>query len=328
VQALARYPELESDVPADLLQNRVPKLLADDLRPVRWPADPELEWAPPGHGDLYTALQTSGLLEALLHRGYHYAFVSNSDNLGAVMDPGILSWLDREQIPFCMEVADRTEADRKGGHLAQRRGGAGLALREVAQTHPEDLGAFQDISRHRFFNTNNLWVDLRALDEALRARDGVLGLPMIVNRKTADPADRSTPAVLQLETAMGAAISAFEGARAIAVPRGRFAPVKATNDLLVLRSDAYVLTQDAQLKLAPGRASARPPLVELDAEHYAQLRDFDARFPAGAPSLVDCDRLAVEGDVTFGCDVVVRGSVRLTGPRHVPDGAVLEAQDA
>ena len=239
---------------------------------------PRLEWAPPGHGDLYPSLLSAGLLDALLDAGYEYAFVANVDNLGAVMDERILAWFAREQIPFLMEVADRTPADRKGGHLARRAEG-GLVLREVAQTPDADLDAFQDIERHRFFNTNTLWVDLRALQAVLSERDGVLGLPMIVNRKTVDPGDADSPAVLQLETAMGAAIDVFEGARAIRVGRERFAPVKTTNDLLALRSDAYELRDDGRIVLAQGRSGA--PLVDLDPRCFKLVRDFDARFPAG-----------------------------------------------
>src|SRR5919108_6113705 len=123
LEALDRHEDVEADVPLDFVQNKVPKLLADDLDPVEWPDDPDLEWAPPGHGDLYTALVTSGMLDTLLERDYRYAFVSNADNLGAVLEPRILAWIARERIPFVMEVADRTEADRKGGHLARRRGG-------------------------------------------------------------------------------------------------------------------------------------------------------------------------------------------------------------
>ncbi|MDP9346883.1 MAG: UTP--glucose-1-phosphate uridylyltransferase [Actinomycetota bacterium] len=317
--ALAEHPEIGADVPADFLQNKVPKLTADDLEPVEWPADPGLEWAPPGHGDLYTALVTSGMLEELLGAGYRYAFVSNSDNLGAVLEPRILGWIAREEIPFCMEVADRTAADRKGGHLAQRPDG-GLVLREIAQTPDADVEAFQDTGRHRFFNTNTLWVDLHALREVIDARDGVLGLPMIVNRKTVDPSDKSSPPVVQLETAMGAAIDVFEGARALRVDRARFAPVKTTDDLLALRSDAYELTDDARVVLVGGRDDA--PHVTLDPDHYKLLADFDARFPHGAPSLRECEALTVEGDVTFGRDVVVKGRVEIHGPRRVADGEV------
>jgi UTP--glucose-1-phosphate uridylyltransferase len=322
LRALEQHPELASDVPPDFVQNKEPKILVENLQPAEWPDDPTLEWCPPGHGDLYTALLTSGMLERLLDAGYHYAFVSNSDNLGAVLEPRILAWIAREGIPFAMEVTDRTEADRKGGHIA-RRPGDGYLLRETAQTPEEDLAALQDISRHRYVNTNNLWVDLRALQRVMADRDGVLGLPLIVNRKTLDPADKSTPEVFQLETAMGAAVGVFEGARPVRVSRQRFSPVKTTEDLLALRSDAYVLTDDARVELAPEREGT-PPVVDLDDDYYKLLREFESRFPAGAPSLVGAERLAVEGDVEFGSGVVVRGSVTVRGPRKVADGEVLE----
>jgi UTP--glucose-1-phosphate uridylyltransferase len=318
--ALAAYPELDVGLPLDFIQNKEPKIRADDLTPVEWPDDPSLEWCPPGHGDLYTALVTSGLLADLLERGFEYAFMANSDNLGAALEPRILSWIRAERIPFLMEVTERTEADRKGGHLARRIEDGRLVLRETAQTPKEDLEQLSDLSRHRFANTNNLWVDLRALDQAMRARDGVLGLPMIRNEKTVDPSDKSSPAVYQLETAMGAAVEVFEGARALNVPRTRFAPVKTTDDLLALRSDAYRLTDGARVELA--RDSV--PVITLDSDHFKLLKDFEERFPAGPPSLVECDRLEVEGDVRFGAGVVCRGSVKVKGPATIEDGTVLE----
>jgi UTP--glucose-1-phosphate uridylyltransferase len=222
--ALAALGDFQSDLPLDFVQHKEPKIRTDDLQPVEWPDDPSLEWCPPGHGDLYTALLTSGMLDQLLERGYRYAFVSNSDNLGAVLEPRILAWMAREEIPFVMEVTRRTEMDRKGGHIARRPGG-GYLLRETAQTPKEDLDSLQDIGRHRYVNTNNLWVDLQVLGDVMRERDGVLGLPLIVNKKTVDPGDKSTPEVFQLETAMGAAIGVFDGARPVAVPRRRFSPV-------------------------------------------------------------------------------------------------------
>jgi UTP--glucose-1-phosphate uridylyltransferase len=324
--ALERHDDLAGDIPLDFVQNKEPKLLADTLEPVEWPANPELEWCPPGHGDIYTALVTSGMLEALLEHGYEHAFVSNSDNLGAVLDPRILAWFAAERIPFLMEVADRTDADRKGGHLARRPDGR-LLLREIAQTPEADVDAFQDISRHRYFNTNTLWVSLPALAEALRARDSVLGLPMIVNRKTVDPTDPSSPAVLQLETAMGAAIEVFEGAQALRVPRSRFAPVKTTNDLLALRSDCYVLTEEQHVELAPER-EGKPPLVDLDPAYYKLVADFEARFPAGPPSVLRARRFVVRGDAAFGAGVVITGDVEVhaAGDQqvHIADGTVLE----
>jgi UTP--glucose-1-phosphate uridylyltransferase len=326
--ALATYPDLAvDDLPLDFLQNKEPKITVDGLEPVSWPAEPSLEWAPPGHGDLYPALLTSGILERLLAAGFTHAFVANSDNLGAILEPRILAWMRAEGIPFLMEVTDRTEADRKGGHIAIRREDGRFVLRETAQTPEEDLPALQDINLHRYVNTNNLWMDLRALQAALQERDGVLGLPLIRNRKTVDPTDKSSPAVYQLESAMGAAIQVFEDARPLRVPRTRFAPVKTTDDLLALRSDAYVLGEGARVTLAPER-EGRVPVISLDGDHFKIMRDFDARFPAGPPSLKACDRFTVEGDVRFGRGVVARGTVTVRqegdGQRVVEDGAVLE----
>ena len=319
--ALAAHEDLDVGLPLDFLQNKEPKLRVDDLTPVEWPDDPALEWCPPGHGDLYTALVTSGMLDALLERGFEYAFVANSDNLGAVLDPRILAWLRAEQIPFLMEVTDRTEADRKGGHLAKRREDGRLVLRETAQTPEEDLEALQDISRHRYVNTNNLWVDLRALDAAMRERDGVLGLPMIRNEKTVDPSDKSSPAVYQIETAMGAAIEVFEGARALRVPRTRFAPVKTTDDLLALRSDAYELTDDARVVLAGAATSA--PVRRARRRVLQAAARLRGALPAG-PAVAGRLR-ALRGR---GRRALRRGRRRARrregrGPRDVEDGAEL-----
>jgi UTP--glucose-1-phosphate uridylyltransferase len=324
--ALCRHPDLASDVGIAFVQNSFPKLRPEDLMPASWPANRSLEWAPPGHGDLYTSIAMSGMLGRLLSHDYRYAFVSNSDNLGAVLDQRILAWFAAAGTPFVMEVADRTDADRKGGHLACLRGD-GLVLRESAQTPEADLGAFQDVTRHRYFNTNNLWVDLRALARVLQDSDGFLRLPLIVNHKPVDPSDPSTPEVIQLESAMGAAIGVFEGARALRVPRSRFSPVKTTDDLLAVRSDAYVRTEEGHVELARGRAG-QPPVIELDPRFYRLLPDFEDRFPAGPPSLVACERLRVVGDVRFGRDIVVRGSVVIEhssdGQLQLEDGVVLD----
>jgi UTP--glucose-1-phosphate uridylyltransferase len=311
--ALAKHRELHGDVPLDFLQHKTPKVLREGLRPVEWPADPELEWCPPGHGDIYIALVTSGMLDTLLEHGYEVAFVSNADNLGAVLDPLLLGYIVANELPFLMEVADRTAADRKGGHLARRISDGRLILRESAQCPDADLDAFQDIERHRYFNTNNLWVHLPSLKRRLAEQDGVMGLPMIRNSKTLDPRDATSPGVYQLETAMGAAIASFEGAGALRVPRTRFAPVKTCDDLLGVRSDAYVLTEDWRVMLDPRRRYG-VPVISLDARYYKLIDQMEGRFPDGPPSLLDCERLTVRGDVRFGCGVVCRGEVEVTNP--------------
>ena len=312
IAALDGYDLAVDGLPLDFLQNKEPKLRSDDLTPVTWEADPDLEWCPPGHGDLYTALRGTGLLQRLIDAGYQRAFVSNSDNLGATPDPRVAEWFARSGAPFAIEAVRRTPSDRKGGHFARRTSDGRLVLRETAQTLDEDKDALADLSRHRFCSTNNLWFDLVAMRDELDRRDGILGLAMIKNLKTVDPADSSSPEVIQIETAMGAAIEVFEGAELIEVTRERFLPVKTTNDLLVLRSDCYRLTDSHHLALADGVSEV--PFVDLDGDFYKRVHDFDERFPDGVPSLRSAEELTVTGDWTFEADVAVEGRAHLDGP--------------
>lgn len=322
--ALARYPSLAGDLPLDFVQHKVPRIDSESWSPVEWPADDSLAWCPPGHGDLYIALASSGMLETLRNRGIRYAFVSNADNLGAVLDLSILGFIASREVPFLMEVAERTEADKKGGHLA-RRGGR-LILREVAQCPEADLESFQDITKHRFFNTNNLWIDLDALADALESSPGGLPLSVIRNEKRVDPQDASSPRCYQLETAMGSAIECFDGAQAIVVPRERFAPVKTTNDLLELWSDAFELTADARMVPIDAKAK-KERVIDLDPRFFQRVDQLLERFPQGAPSLAGCKRFSVKGDHRFGAGVVLRGQVELVNESDeqviVPDGARL-----
>jgi UTP--glucose-1-phosphate uridylyltransferase len=321
--ALAKYPDLAvAGLPLDFLQNAEPKLLVDDLTPVSWPADPSLEWCPPGHGDIYTALLSSGLLDSLIAAGFRYASASNSDNLGAAPSSQIAGWFAQSGAPYAAELCRRTAADRKGGHLAIRKADGRLILRDTAQTPPDQMDYFTDEHRHPYFHTNNLWFDLVKLKEALTERGAVLGLPLIRNVKTVDPTDPASPEVFQIETAMGAAIEVFDGATAIVVGRERFLPVKTTNDLLLLRSDAYTLAEDGALRLDVSAA----PLIDLDPAHYKTMAKFEARFPKGAPSLAGATSLEVRGDWTFGADVTVRGAGKLAdagSPQVLPDGAII-----
>ena len=320
--AVARYDDLAvAGLPLEFLQNKEPKLLVKDLSPVSWPKQPDLEWCPPGHGDIYTALVGTGLLDDLLAAGYERVFVSNSDNLGAVPDPTLAGWFARSGAPFAIEAVRRTPSDRKGGHFARRRSDGRLVLRETAQTLDEDKDALADLDRHRFCSTNNLWVDLRALKSVMDQRDNILGLPLIRNVKNVDPGDKTSPEVIQVETAMGAAIEVFEGSTLIEVGRDRFVPVKTTNDLLVLRSDVYDIGSDFVLD----QAADEVPFVDLDSEVFTLVGEFDKRFPEGAPSLRKASSLRVEGDVTFGHGVQVIGDVTVEGGvgKRVDAGAVL-----
>src|SRR5215211_1968159 len=321
--ALAPYDDLAvAGLDLGFLQNQEPKLRADDLTPAEWPTDPTLEWCPPGHGDLYTAFATSGILDRLLSLGYRYASVSNSDNLGAGPDATIAGWFAASGAPYAAEICRRTAADRKGGHLAIRKSDRQLILRDTAQTAKEEMDFFTDEHRHPYFHTNNLWFDLEVLARTLDERNSVLGLPLIKNEKTVDPADPSSPAVIQIETAMGAAIEVFKGATAVGVGRDRFVPVKTTSDLLLIRSDVYDLTDNGRLV----RMTDPAPLLELDSRYYKTIAAFDERFPSGAPSLRRASSLSIEGDWTFELDVTIVGAAKLQDrkePQKVPAGSVL-----
>jgi len=302
--------------PLQFIQHKFPKIQQTDLQPAAWPENPELEWNPPGHGDVYTALYTSGMLASLLREGIRYAFIHNLDNLGAQMDSGLLGYFAEHQFPFMMEVAEKTPADIKGGHLARRKSGR-LMLREAVQCPGSELEAFQDIRRYRYFNTNNVWINLEALNE-LFDKQKMINLPLIVNPKTLDPRDADSPPVYQIESAMGAAVSLFEGSTAVRVPRNRFYPVKTCNDLVVVRSDCFSSTAEATLQINPQRAAMQNTdvvKVKLDPTYFGKIDDLEKRFNQGVPSLVECDSLTVEGDVMFEKDIVVKGTVTIKNRR-------------
>lgn len=325
--ALQQYHNLSDALPHSFLQNRFPRIDADTLQPVTWPADPHLEWNPPGHGDIFTALKSSGLLKMMLDRDYRYAFISNSDNVGASLDTALLGYLSSKRVDFLMEVTERTVNDRKGGHIAKSKSGH-LLLRELVQCPEKDLVSFQDTQRHRFFNTNNLWIDLTALDALLSNEKGILKLPLLCNRKNIDATDPRSPKVLQLESAMGSALSLFSPAAVINVPRTRFIPVKTSDDLLLLRSDYYTLSDDFRIIPGPD-SSPRHPEVTLDQEYFGTVDRMTKRFSGEVPSLKKCHRFVVKGDVRFGKECTITGDVTITNqtatPYTVPDGTVLNS---
>ncbi len=241
------------------------------------------------------------------------------------MDEAILGYFASHNFPFMMEVADGTEADIKGGHLARLKTG-GLILREIAQCPEEEIEEFQDITMYRYFNTNNIWVNLLFLKEKLKKAGNILKLPVIINPKRIDPKDDSSAEVYQIETAMGAAISVFERATAIRVPRTRFAPVKKCQDLLALWSNCYVLTEDSKIIQNPDRRFGTLK-IDLDDRYYKKIYQLKERFANGVPSLIDCKSLRVEGNIHFGGGIVIKGDVDIISPSlrkvSIPEGMVI-----
>ena len=300
---LEKYPGLKlPEMPLDFLQNKFPKIKQSDLSPLQNRND-NLNWNPPGHGEIYLVLMISGVLEQLLDSGFKYAFLSNSDNLGAVVDEKILNYFAENNISFMMEVCKRSQGNRKGGHLAQTRDGR-LLLRETVQCPEQEISEFQDIEKYRYFNTNNLWVNLKALKYELIKNDYLLPLSLIIN-----PKEVEGEKVYQIETAMGAAISVFEDSKAVVVNRDRFAPVKKTNDLLVVWSDAYKLQQDYKLVL--DEELEEPPKVILDERYYKTIEQLEEHCRDGIPSLKKCRKLEISADVFFGKKVEIIGDVKI-----------------
>lgn len=318
----------ERNLPLDFEQSMNPKVEKASLRPAEYPSDPEMEWCPPGHGDLFTAIQENDTLEKLLEAGYEYAFISNSDNLCASLHPGILGYISSRKIPFLMEVTRRTVNDRKGGHLARSAIDGSLLLRESAQCPDEDLESFQDIEFHRFFNTNNLWISLPMLNDTLKQNNGIIDLPLIRNEKRVNPVDENSTEVYQLESAMGAAINFFPGAEALEVPRSRFLPVKSCEDLLLVRSDRVVLIHDDYTMTQCRSCSQFEIKIRLDDRYYKHIKDWEKAFPGKVPSLEDCTEFCVTGPFLFQDNVKAVDKVTLNNPGEkritIKEGTVLK----
>ncbi|CAL1707727.1 unnamed protein product [Somion occarium] len=299
-------------------QSRYPRINKETLLPCPKTAeDDKGKWYPPGHGDLYNALVHSGVLDQLLAEGKEYLFVSNSDNLGAVVDHKILHHMVTSGAEFIMEVTDKTKADVKGGTLIDYDGS--IQLLEIAQVPSEHVEDFKSVRKFKIFNTNNLWINLKALKRIMES-DG-MELEIIVNPKVTDDGQQ----VIQLETAAGAAIKHFKSAHGINVPRSRFLPVKSCSDLLLIKSDIYSLAH-GELVINENRLFGTTPVIKLG-DHFKKIAQFQKRFKK-IPKIIELDHLTVTGDVYFGRNVTLRGTVIVVaneGQRiDIPDGCVLE----
>lgn len=315
----------QDDIPLEILQHQEPKVVGHTGYPVEFPEQPEFEWCPPGHGDVYSTLWESGILDILQDHGIEYIFISNSDNLGARPSSIIAGYFSQSKSDFMVEVAHKTAADRKGGHFVIDTATGRLTLREMSQVHPDDKAAAMDESIHPYFNTNNIWIRISALKKVLKEHNGILPLPVIRNNKTVDPTDSTTTRVVQLETAMGAAISLFDNATCIEVDRARFLPVKTTEDLFILRSDRFHLTDSYDME----DGNYIFPSISLDQRFYKNIHDFNERFPYGVPSLAAAASVTIEGDWTFGRDTHCFGKAHLEDmgqPSYVPNGEYIGQQ--
>ncbi|MCF7901585.1 UTP--glucose-1-phosphate uridylyltransferase [Candidatus Woesearchaeota archaeon] len=290
------------------LQFKHPKIYKDSLHPVK-EMDEKFIWNPPGHGDFFAALHDCKLLDHFLDEGYEYIFVSNGDNLGAVIDYSILGFIISNNIDFLMEVVKRTPSDKKGGHLVLRKSDNKLVLRESAQVHSDDKEHSENIVKHSFFNSNNLWINLKSVKKILEENNNCLNLPLIRNEKNINPQNLKSEKVFQLETGIGCAIELFPNSEALVISKERFAPVKKCSDLLALWSDIYIFNKHSQLVISPKR-SLSPIVIELDDVYFKMFNDFNSRFSV-VPSLIDCTSFSIKGDFLFNKNVKFVGDVKL-----------------
>lgn len=284
-------------------QFELPRMDAATGLPAELPR--EQQFYPPGHGYVYECLKQSGTLDALLARGIEWVFISNCDNLGAVLDARICHYARASGRAFVSELTPKLEADVKGGVLVEYEGA--VHLLETAQVPAEHMVDFCDARQFPYFHINNLWCDLRAL----RALDRVQ-LDLIVNPKTVCGRE-----VVQLECAAGAMVANVATAPLV-VPRSRFRPVKKSGDLLLLQSDCFAVGPGHLLEQRCGAL----PTVVVDAP-VSRLMEM---FPC-APGLRGCTRFIVEGDVECRPGASVRGEFRVPrGQRVVMEAGAVYGQ--
>ena len=299
-------------------QSRYPRIIKESLEPmpVTHEGYAHSDWYPPGHGDFFQSIYSSGLVDTLLAQGKEYIFVSNVDNLGATVDLNILKNIVDRDVEYCMELTDKTRADIKGGTIISYDGN--VSLLEVAQVPNQYIEEFKSVTKFKVFNTNNIWVSLRAIKRVMQ--DDGLKLDIIVNNKEVEGQK-----VIQLETAIGAAIGYFNNACGVNVPRSRFLPVKSTSDLMLIQSNLYSL-KSGSLVMNPDRQFATTPVIKLGTE-FKKVGQYLERF-GSIPDVLELDHLTVSGDVSFGGNTSLKGTVIVVAnPGNkimIPAGSVIE----
>ncbi|KAJ6018196.1 UTP-glucose-1-phosphate uridylyltransferase Ugp1 [Penicillium sp. IBT 35674x] len=304
-------------------QSRYPRIIKDSLLPAPKSFDAPLQdWYPPGHGDVFESLYNSGTLDKLIERGIEYIFLSNADNLGAVVDLRILQHMVDSQAEYIMELTDKTKADVKGGTIIDNDGK--VRLLEIAQVPKEHVNEFKSIKKFKYFNTNNIWMNVRAIKRVVEENE--LEMEIIANEKSipADKKGEADQAIYQLETAVGAAIRHFKNAHGVNVPRRRFLPVKTCSDLMVVKSDLYRL-EHGQLVMDPNRFGG-VPVIKLGSD-FKKVSDFQKRI-GSIPRIVELDHLTITGAVNLGRNVTLKGTVIIVATEgstiDIPPGSVLE----
>ncbi|KAL6832800.1 UTP-glucose-1-phosphate uridylyltransferase [Trichoderma camerunense] len=281
-------------------QSRYPRIYKDSLLPVPKSFNSSItEWYPPGHGDVFESLYNSGILDQLLERGIEIIFLSNVDNLGAVVDLRILQHMVETKAEYIMELTNKTKADVKGGTIIDYEGS--VRLLEIAQVPKEHVNEFKSIKKFKYFNTNNIWLNLSAIKRVVENNE--LAMEIIPNGKT---------------------IRHFNNAHGVNVPRRRFLPVKTCSDLMLVKSDLYTL-KHGQLQMSAARFGDAP-LIKLGSD-FKKVSDFQKHIPS-IPKVLELDHLTITGAVNLGRGVTLKGTVIIVATEgstiDIPPGSILE----
>jgi UTP--glucose-1-phosphate uridylyltransferase len=277
-----------------VIQHAFPKIDKNTNKPLPTTSPNNLN--PPGHGSVYFDLYHSGILHQCEKENIHTLFISNADNLAATCDPHIATHMQKNNIPFLIELTPKTKNDTKGGTIINYKNQ--LTLWEIAQVTPEQQTQF---TQQPVFNTNNIWVHIPTLIKTIESNK--LTLDLIQNQKTQD-----NKPVIQLEYAMGSAIQSFPNAQALMVPRSRFFPIKKMNDLFLLLSDYCTFKPNGHLHWNTSQE------IYIDCQDPLNNVDTFLQQITIIPSIKHLDHLEISGNLHINSPIQLSGTIKL----HVP----------
>ena len=292
-------PLISNSFSQSFQQNHFPRISLDPKKNLHFKQVHQYFY-PPGHGDVFSAFQQSGHLARLIQQGVTHAFISNSDNLAAIPDPRILTYVIDKNIDFLMEVTPKTKLDIKGGALTLKNGK--MHLLEKADVPDSEISLFEDYQSFQLFNTNNLWVNLKALQKKLALG---FSLPVILNQKHIE-----NQSIYQIETAMGSALDMFENSEALLVDRNRFLPIKNTSDLFLLQSDLILKDQETGfIQKNPLYKKSLLPCITFPKE-LQTMQGYES-YVKSIPSLLHCHSLELSKPCQITHEMNFKGSVKL-----------------
>ncbi|CAI4064416.1 hypothetical protein SUVZ_08G0350 [Saccharomyces uvarum] len=272
-------------------------------------------WYPCGSGNLIDTLYFSGELDNLIVQGKEVLFVSDLDNLGAIVDLNILSYMITNEIDYLVEVVERTANDSNTGVLATYE--SKLRLVDYKCLSRESARKCKTV------NTNNIWINLRKLKNLIESDS--LNLPICSSETKMIIHNSPLMEILHLQTNLGDCIDFFSNSQIIKVPRNRFLPLATCEDLFLLNSNLYDLDTSGSLNLYPLRFELLPSIKLGD--EFANYETFKIGIP-DIPNILELDHLTVMGNVFFGYKIILRGTVVIICDEDdviiIPDGSILE----